>query len=93
MSDQVARKGSKMSETGKLHSPEFKEVAIRLVHSSEDPHFSIRPHLRKGISNLANQVVGRERSVPESHLAGILQNALLENHSRCWRLAYGARFP
>ena len=66
-----------MSETGKLHSPEFKEVAIRLVHSSEDPHFSIRPHLRKGISNLANQVVGRERSVPESHLTGILQNALI----------------
>jgi hypothetical protein len=42
-----------MSKTGRLHSPEFKEEAIRLVHSSEDPHFSIGSHLRKGVSNLA----------------------------------------
>jgi hypothetical protein len=93
LSDQVARKGSKMSKTGKLYSPNIKEVAIRLVHSSEDPHFSFRPHLRKGISNLANQVVGRGRSGPEIYHARLLPNSLLENHSRCWRLAYGARFP
>jgi hypothetical protein len=93
LSDQVARKGSKMSKTGKLYSPNFKEVAIRLVHSSEDPHFSFRPHLRNGISNLANQVVDRGRSGPERYHARLLQNSLLENHSRCWRLAYGARFP
>ena len=68
-----------MSTTGKPYSPEFKVVAIRLVHSSEDPHFSFRPLFRKGISNLANQVVDWGRSVPESYHARILQNSLRES--------------
>ena len=79
-----------MSKTGRLYSPEFKEEAIRLVYSSEDPHFSIGPHLRKGVSNLANQVVGWGSSVLEHYYERILPNTFLENHSRCWRLADAA---
>jgi hypothetical protein len=58
-----------MSMTGEFFSPEFKEVAIRLVHSSEDPLFGIRPHLHiVALLISQNQVVGRTRSVPRSYL-------------------------
>jgi transposase len=36
LSDQGPRKGSKMGKRGRLYSPEFKEEAVRLVHSSNE---------------------------------------------------------
>ena len=70
LSDQVPPKGSKkMGKTGRLYSPEFKEEAIRLRHSSEEryPVAKIARDLDVSAETLRNKwVKSRPRSTQES---------------------------
>jgi hypothetical protein len=81
-----------VSKTGKPYSPEFKEVAIWLIHSSEDPHL-VSGHIsaRASLTSQTRPYVGEGMFLHVTMREHC--KTLLEDHSRCWRLAYGARFP
>jgi transposase-like protein len=58
-----------MGKTGRLYSPEFKEEAVRLVHSSEEryPVAKIARDLDVSAETLRKKWVNQaERSMPES---------------------------
>jgi transposase-like protein len=57
-----------MGKTGRLYPPEFKEVAVRLVHSSDEkyPISKIARDLDVATETLRKWVNQAERSMPET---------------------------